>query len=291
MPYAELAQGTIHYADDGPRDAPVVVLVHGALVDGRLWREVVPLLALEHRVVVPDLPLGCHRIGLAPGADRTPEGVADLLADLLDHLELEDVLIAGSDSGGALTQLLVTRRPERIGRVALVSCDAFGNSPPGPFGIFPAVCRFPSVLRAVLQTTRSKRALRLPLGFGWLAKHGVPEDLLEDWGRLMRAGGAPLQDVAAFGRTFRPATTLDVLPALERLELPVLLLWAREDKLFPPAHAERFAALLPDATLRWVEDSYAFVMLDQPGVTARELAAFAQAKTGSSPAGMAPAGS
>lgn len=291
MPHVTLEQGTIHYTDHGPRDAPVVVLLHGALVDGRLWRKVVPLLAGHHRVVVPDLPLGCHREALRPEANRTPAGIARLIADLLARLELDDVLLVGNDSGGALAQLVAADHPERVGRLALVSCDAFEGFPPGVFGRLRPVARRDAVLRAVLAPLRFRATWRLPMVFGALAKRPIDPAVMRAWTDAMRADRGVQHDIAVFWSAMHPRTTLDVATRLPRFTRPVLILWAREDRLFPPANAERLAGLFTDARVAWVEDSYAFVSEDQPEATARELLAFAsQTPAGSAAAGMAPAG-
>ena len=290
MSYVTLEQGTIHYTDDGPRDAPVIVLLHGALVDGRLWRKVVPLLAATHRVVVPDLPLGCHRKALVPEADRTPAGIARLVADLLECLDLEDVLLAGNDSGGALAQLVAADHPERIGRLALISCDAFEGFPPGVFGLMRPLARYDVVLRAVLAPMRFRAFWRLPMTFGGLAKRPIDPAIMRAWGAAMRADRGVQHDIAVFWNAMHPRTTLDVATRLWRFTRPVLVLWAREDQLFPPANAERLAALFDDARVAWIEDSYAFVSEDQPEATARELLAFASATTSQTPAGSVPAG-
>ena len=291
MPHVVLDQGTIHYTDDGPRNAPVVVLIHGALVDGRLWRKVVPLLTDSHRVIVPDLPLGCHREALRPEADRTPAGIARLIADLLQRLDLDDVLLAGNDSGGALAQLVAADHPERVGRLALISCDAFEGFPPGVFGLMRPLARRDAVLRAVFAPLRFPVFWRLPMVFGGLAKRPIDPAIMRAWTDAMRADRGVLHDIAVFWSAMHPRTTLDVATRLPRFRKPVLVLWAREDRLFPPAHAERLAALFDDARVAWIEDSYAFVSEDQPEATARELLAFAaQTPTGSSEAGMAPAG-
>src|SRR5436190_11986419 len=86
---ARLAAGTVRYRDTGG-GAPIV-FAHGLLVDGTLWRKVTPLLEGDFRCVVPDLPLGSHRVAMEPGADISPPGVARILADFIEALDLEDV--------------------------------------------------------------------------------------------------------------------------------------------------------------------------------------------------------
>src|SRR3954454_7889440 len=128
----QLPQGPVRVREFGPPDpdGPPIVFVHGLLADGRLWDDVVTPLASSARCIVPDLPLGAHRTALKPDADLTPYGLAKLIADLLAALELHDVTIIANDTGGALTQIAVTRHPERIARLVLTPCDAFDTSLP-----------------------------------------------------------------------------------------------------------------------------------------------------------------
>ncbi len=113
-------------------DGPPVLFLHGAFVDGSLWDPVVDLLP-GRRCLVPTLPLGSH---VDPVADRsvlTPFGVVDLIADEIARLGLTDLTVVGNDTGGALAQLLVVRRPEGISRLVLTPCDALEVFPPTVF--------------------------------------------------------------------------------------------------------------------------------------------------------------
>ncbi len=74
----ELAPGTIRYRERGTGEP--IVFVHGLLVNGDLWRKVVPLLADRYRCITPDLPLGSHEIPMKPDANLSIPGVARLLA-------------------------------------------------------------------------------------------------------------------------------------------------------------------------------------------------------------------
>ena len=142
MPQIELSQGTVHYRDEGA--GPPIVLIHGLLVNGRVWERLVPLLSTSSRVIVPDLPLGSHPQAMKPSADLSPTGLAALIAELIERLDLRDVTLVGNDTGGALCQLVVTGHPERLGRLVLVNCDAFEHFPPPPFkGVVKFLSRVP----------------------------------------------------------------------------------------------------------------------------------------------------
>src|SRR5947199_9664500 len=102
----QLPQGTISYRERGSGEP--IVFVHGLLVNGDLWRKVVPELAKDFRCITPDWPLGSHEIPMNRDADLTPTGLAKLIADFLAALELENVTLVGNDTGGALAQIAVT---------------------------------------------------------------------------------------------------------------------------------------------------------------------------------------
>jgi pimeloyl-ACP methyl ester carboxylesterase len=95
----DLRQGTIHYRAYG--EGPPVVFVHGLLVNSDLWRNVVPVVAAAgYRCLTPDWPLGSHPEPMRPDADLTPPGVADLIADFLDALDLSDVTLVATTPAG-----------------------------------------------------------------------------------------------------------------------------------------------------------------------------------------------
>ena len=96
----ELPQGTIAYRERGSGEP--IVFIHGLLVNGDLWRKVVPELSKDYRCIAPDLPLGSHTRRDERGADLSPYGVAKLIDDFLAALDLRDVTLVGNDTGGAL---------------------------------------------------------------------------------------------------------------------------------------------------------------------------------------------
>src|SRR5215471_8507245 len=99
MPQIELSAGTIEYQDTG--DGPAVVLLHGLLMDASLWDATVAELSTDHRCVVPTLPLGAHRRPVRAGADLSLRGVARLVTEFLDRLDVRAVTLVGNDTGGA----------------------------------------------------------------------------------------------------------------------------------------------------------------------------------------------
>ena len=128
MPEIELSAGTIEYEDTGG-SGPIVVLLHGLVMDSSLWRKVVRELRADHRCVVPTLPVGAYRRPMRADADLSLHGLAKLEAEFLETLDLREVTLVGNDLG--LFQVTACEYPERIARLVITSCEAFDNIPPG----------------------------------------------------------------------------------------------------------------------------------------------------------------
>ena len=267
-----LPGGTVRYRERGT--GPTLLFVHGLLVNGALWRKVVPELAPDFRCIAPDWPLGSHAVALGDGADRTPGGMAKLIADFMAALDLEDVTLVGNDSGGALCQIVVTRHPERVGRLVLTPCDAFDNFPPRMFGYLGLAAKVPGGMALLVQSMRLRANRRTPIAFGWLTKRRLPNEVSDHYVEPVIRDRRIREDARAFILGTDSAYTLEAAEKLRDFDHPVLLAWAPEDRFFPLAHAERLAELLPDARVERIEDSRTFVSEDQPARLAELIAGF-----------------
>jgi pimeloyl-ACP methyl ester carboxylesterase len=268
----ELPQGSIRYRESGTGEP--IVFVHGLLVNGRLWERVVPSLSEDHRCIVPDLPLGSHRTPMKPDADLTPTGLAAMVAGLIEHLGLERVTLVGNDSGGAISQLVATHHPEKVGRLVLTNCDMYDVFPPKLFAYLGVVARIPGGITATAQSMRIKPLRRSPLAFGVLTKKRLDNDLLEDWIRPGLESAEIRRDTRRFIRGMDPDYTIQAAKDLESFDAPTLFAWAPEDRWFKVELAERLAGSMPDARVVRIPDSKTFVSLDQPERLAQEIGAF-----------------
>jgi pimeloyl-ACP methyl ester carboxylesterase len=298
MKEIELSAGPIEYQDTG--DGPVVVLLHGLMMDASLWDGTTAGLSADHRCVVPTLPLGAHRQAMHADADLSLPAIARLVAEFLDRLDLRDVTLVGNDTGGALVQLLIRDAANgadaadadaanaadaadgadgigRLARVVLASCDAFDNFPPGLTGRTLVLTGKlpPAMFGLFMQQMRLRAVRRLPIAFGWLTKRGdaatarwmkpvlTQPGIRRDTVRTLRAAGAN-------GRRLLQSAA-ECLPRFDR---PALVVWAREDRVMPPEHGRRLAKLLPQGQLTEVEDSYTLIPLDQPARFAQAIREF-----------------
>jgi pimeloyl-ACP methyl ester carboxylesterase len=241
MPEITLPQGTIHYRDTG--EGPPVVFLHGLLVDGEVWRKVTPLLQGTARSIVPDLPLGSHRIALNADADLSPASVARLVGDLLAALDLQDVTLVGNDTGGAISQLVALDHGERVGRLVLTNCDCFDVFPPKEFVPMVKAARVPGALYAAMQPMRAAKARRMPMAYGALA-HEIPDEVTGAWIQPFLDDADIRRDAVAFMRAIDKATMREASERLPSLAIPSLVVWGQEDRFFAPELGERLAAAL-----------------------------------------------
>jgi pimeloyl-ACP methyl ester carboxylesterase len=266
----QLAAGTIRYREAG--EGKPIVFVHGFLVDGRLWDGVVDALSDRFRCIAPDWPLGAHRVAMNPDADLSPPGVADLISDFLAKLELEDVTIIGNDSGGAMSQVLATRHPERIGRLVLTNCDTHENFPPGIFKAMPPLAKLPGGMQMLSLPFRVGAVARR--AFAPFARTKIPDELIASWMAPSAGDRGVMRDTKKVTAGMHRRHTEAAAHRLRSSNLPLLLLWSPNDKFFPLKYAERLATETPDSTLVQIPDAKTFVPLDQPQRVADEIAKY-----------------
>lgn len=266
----KLPAGTIRYREAG-RGKPVV-FVHGYLVDGRLWGGVVDRLSDRFRCLAPDWPIGAQQVAMSPGADLSPPGLARLIADFLDELGLEDVTIVGNDSGGAISQILVTNHPQRIGRLVLTNCDTHENFPPGIFKAMPPLAKLPGGMHVLSAPFRVPAVARR--AFKPFARTKIPDNLVASWMRPATSDSDVMRDAKKVTAGMNKRYTLAAAEKLQASDLPLRLLWAPGDKYFPIKYAERLAGEVKNAEIIQIQDAKTFVPLDQPQRVADEIAGF-----------------
>jgi pimeloyl-ACP methyl ester carboxylesterase len=274
MKEASIPQGTIRYREQGTGEP--VVLVHGLLNNGLLWRDVVEDLGKDFRVIAPDWPLGSQDLPMKEGTDLSPPGLAAIVAAFLEALDLRDVTLVGNDTGGAICQLVAVNHPGRLGRLVLTPCDAYDNFLPPMFRPLQLAARVPGAIWLIAQSLRPRPARRLPLAFGWLSKRPLAREVSDAFLAPVLRDRRIRREVAAVLRGISPRHTEEAARHFGEFDKPVLLAWAPEDRFFKLRYAERLAEAFPNARLELIDDSYTYVPVDQPQRTAELIAAFAR---------------
>lgn len=266
----ELPQGPIRYRDRG--EGEPIVCVHGLLVDGRLWDGVAEALSGDFRCIQPDWPMGSHELAMKPDADLSPVGHAEIIADFIGALGLERATIVGNDSGGAISQILATRRPERVERLVLTNCDMFDKFPPFPFNLMSPLARMPGGMTALQAPFRIGAVGRFT--YGMLAQHPIPPELVAAWLEPARRDPGIARDTRKLITAAHKRLTLEAAERLRDFDRPALFAWGTEDRFFKLDYARRLAEVIDDSRVVEIPDAKTFVPLDQPERVAEAIGAF-----------------
>ncbi len=229
----------LHLRDEGPRDAPAVILLHGIgsslhTFDG--WAE---SLASSHRVIRFDLP-GAGLSGQDPEGLYTDDRSIRLLMALLDELGIDRATLAGNSIGGRLAWRFAAAHPDRVARLILIAPDGYA-SPGFDYGVPPKV---PAVLH-LMRLFLPEWALRPNIAAAYADPAALSETVMERYHALLLAPG----NRKAMLMRMRQTVLVEPGPLLRGISVPVLLLWGERDAMIPVANAQDYLAELPDARL------------------------------------------
>jgi pimeloyl-ACP methyl ester carboxylesterase len=273
MQTIQLPSGPIRYRESGQGKA--IVFVHGLLVSGALWEPVMAHMPAGVRCIAPDWPLGSHTEPMNEDADLTPEGVAAIVAEFLEAMDLSDVTLVGNDSGGAICQVVMTRHPGRVGRVVLTTCDAFDVFPPKLFEYLGLLVKMPFLVPVVAKLLAAVPVLRrLETTYGLVTRTPIDDALLDAWIAPGARDARIRRDLLKFIAGVSPRVTEEAATHFGAVKIPVLVAWTPEDPSFPMRLAEKLVATLPRATLSTIDRSYVFSALDRPERVAELVGAF-----------------
>jgi pimeloyl-ACP methyl ester carboxylesterase len=272
MPAVTLNAGTLDYESSGPADGRPVVFVHGYAMGASLWRPLTERLAARGLLcIAPTWPLGAHRQAMGPGADVTMGGIAAMIAELLDRLDLREAVLVGNDTGGALAQIVAGSQPERLGALVLSSCDAFEHFPPPILKPFIAASRSLPLFRAAMQPMRTRFARQR--AYGALA-HADLDQLSAEWIAPALSDPAIAEDLRRLTASMKQQVTLEAAARLGTFVKPALVAWSADDAFFPLEDGRRLAETLPEGRFELIERARTFSMLDQPDVLAKLIDGF-----------------
>jgi haloalkane dehalogenase len=271
--WLDLECGRLHYLDQGPRDAPALLLLHGNPTWSFLWREVVRALRDRFRVVAPD-HIGC---GLSDKPQDWTYRLADHVANverLADALGLRRFSLGVHDWGGAIGMGLATRRPESVERLVVLNTAAFRSS---RLPLRIAVCRLPvlgalgvrglnAFARAATFMT-SVKPLPADVKAGYLAPYG-------SW-RERIAVQRFVEDIPMHAGHPSWTTLAEIEAGLARLrDKPMLLVWGERDWCFTPAFREEWQRRFPAAQPLRLDGAGHYVLEDAAEVAIPRIAAF-----------------
>ncbi|MEU6865661.1 alpha/beta fold hydrolase [Streptomyces sp. NPDC046876] len=253
-----VSDGDIHMCEDGPREAPALLLIHGSASSTRSWRAMVPLLTGSHRVIRIDL-LGHGRSAKPADRSYAVPDQARRAGMALDRLGVAHSVVVGHSSGGAVATALAEERPGLVSALALI------NTGPG----LDAFIASESAATGPSQWPPTKEQLRMFASTA-VSRPGyrIPEELLDDVRRMTHhTYTATMQAIRSY---LEQRTLPDRLAVLGK---PLLVLFGEDDRRWRSSSASDYRAV-PGAEVELLPGLGHSPLLEDPPRTATRLLAF-----------------
>ena len=235
----------VHVRDSGPRDAPVVVLLHGFGSSLHTWDAWAQGLSATHRVIRLDLP-GSGLSPPDPDNDYTDARSLQLLLRLLDALGVQRASWVGHSMGGRIAWTLAARHPERTDRLVLVAPDGFAS-----FGFAYGEPMQVPASWSLMHHVLPRAVLRMNLQAAYAQSQSLTDALITRYHALLRAPGAR----QAMLERLRQTVLQDPRPWLGQIRAPTLLVWGEADAMIPFGHAQDYLQAIPGSRLAALADT------------------------------------
>ena len=235
--------GEFSYREAG--DGPPALFIHGVLVSSLLWENVIRELADERRCIAVDLP--GHGRTKVQNDDYTLTAYAKMIEDFCDTLGLGTIDLVGNDTGGAISQFIATRRPDRLRTLTLTNCDVYDNLPPEAFRPVVDMAAAGGLAPVLKEAARNPDVARANLAVGYEHAERLSDDkVLEYLEPFTSEEGARDAEARIVAPKAEELMALD--PALQNLEVPALLVWGTGDIYFDIKWAQRLRDTIPGVT-------------------------------------------
>jgi haloalkane dehalogenase len=252
----------VAYYDDGTGDP--VVFLHGIPTNSYLWREAVPPITEERRVIVPDM-VGYGQSSMYDGFDRSLRAQEEMLAELLESLDLQTISLVGHDLGGGIALRYAVHNPDAVEQLVLSNAVAYDSWP------------IPSITDLGLPETARETSVEEAQEMldGLLRDTLYGDDPNEAFIEGMTTPWASEEGVTSLVRNASATNTnhtTEVDPAEVTAE--TLLLWGAEDEFQSIDWAEQLQEDIDDTELIGLENANHWVPEDRSDAYSEELSAF-----------------
>jgi pimeloyl-ACP methyl ester carboxylesterase len=246
--FTDVQKHRIFYREAGPKDAPVVLLLHGFPTSSHMFRNLIPVLAERYRVVAPDLPGFGFTVSPSPFA-HTFDHLVQVMDGFTDTIGVNRYAVYVFDYGAPVGFRLALKHPERVTALITQNGNAYEEGIGQVFDPMREYWREPSA-----ENRNALRELLKPESIQWQYTHGVadssliaPESYALDAALLARPGNDEIQlDLFLDYRT-----NVALYPRFQEYfrthRPPLLAVWGRNDPIFVPAGAEAFKRDIPNA--------------------------------------------
>ena len=265
---------SIHYRDQGCRNCPAILLLHGSNASLQTFEPLVDILKGRYRVISYDQP-GHGLTGPHPRDDYSAQGMFDALDAVIDATDVEQFAIAGNSMGGWVAWRYVLQRPENIS--ALILMNASG-APPAADAEKPRLYLGARIVqnpvgRFLMQHITPRSIIRQSILDSVAEDAFVTEEMVDRYWELLRYPG----NRRATGLRAVAHREPEYGQQLSEVAVPTLILWGTEDHVVPLHNATTFHEMIPNAELHILDGIGHLPMEEAPSRTAMALEQFLDA--------------
>lgn len=271
--FSQLPMGRIAYIERG--SGPAALFLHGFPLCSFQWRGAIERLSSHRRCVAPDF-MGLGFSQVAAGQSCVPAAQVDMLAALLDSLDISTVDLVANDSGGAVAQLFMLKHPNRVRTLLLTNCDVEPDSPPAALLPVIEMARAGTFADKWLGAwVADKNLARSEQGLGGLT-YTYPERLSDEaidiyLGPLVSSPERKAL-VHAYTLGLDPNPLAGIESALRSCRTPTRIIWGTGDNIFSQASPDYLHGILPNSRgVRRVPGAKLFFPEEFPDLIAAEL--------------------
>ena len=242
--FVKLADGReIHLRDEGPRDAPVIVLLHGSNADLLTWQAWAERLRDEYRVVRFD-QRGHGLTGPAPDDDYAITAFVDDVDLVADALGLQSFTLAGNSMGGGIAMRYAIANPDRLDALVLVDASGAPVQRKGSGNLAFSLATKP-VIGDIMSQLLPRSLIAKSLSQSVSNQAVVTDEAIDRYWEMARYPGTRAATRKRFAQPRQPFAVEDV----RAMQVPTLVMWGEEDALIPYDAAGWYMDNLPNATL------------------------------------------
>lgn len=264
--------GTAHVRDEGNKNGPALVLVHGSNASLHTWEPWVARLGDRFRIITLDMP-GHGLTGAVPSGDYSRAGMVSFTHEVVETLGLTNFALGGNSMGGGVAALYAETYPDEVAALILVDAAGIPREQVNKDGMPLAfrLARMPVLNKIMLYVTpRSVVAEGLHKAFHDPSQ--VTPEMVSRYYDLALMEGNRKATVARFANSDNTDSTL--ADGLSALKMPVLIMWGDQDRLIPVETASDFADRLPQAQTVIYQDVGHIPMEEAADASAADLRGF-----------------
>jgi pimeloyl-ACP methyl ester carboxylesterase len=254
----------IHYTDTGPRDRPVLLLLHGFGSNLQTWDVWSKKLEQNFRVIRLDLP-GFGLTGASPVHDYSEQNDLATLTRFVNKLGLSSFSVVGHSMGGKMAWNLAAAEPDRVKALVLMAPDGF----PDAKDIGSKPYEMPSVM-GLMKFCLPKFLVRKSIEPAFFNPKALTDPLVNRYYDMLRAPGVREAILQRGNQTIYT----DPVPRLKKITAPTLLIWGEQDLLIPSSNAKSYAGVLSVSKTVLLPNLGHLIQEEQPEVGLRHVTEF-----------------